>query len=242
MTTIREPAASEVPLNDHPTDHGHGPARSGSPSHASSGDATLRDVLQIIRRNWLIVVAALTAALVGGWAITQVTPPTYETQAAVLVSPAVSGDAVTMAQASSFVSNQVATYAALAETPAVLDPALELSGAGLASTEVVDAVTSELVPQTSIIRVTVEGSSGQEAAELANAIATTLIDQIEQQTPADGAVQVSGSVVESPIVPTTPVSPILLVNLAIALTIGLLVAFVTIVFRQALAAGPSRSR
>lgn len=241
MTTIRETVSPEVPLNDHPADRGHGSAR--EPSHQAPGrDATLRDVLHVIRRNWLIIVAALTAAVAGGWGITQATPPTYETQAAVLVSPAVSGDAVTMAQATSFVSNQVATYAALAETPAVLDPAIELSGADIASTEVIGAVSSELVPQTSIIRVTVEASSGREAAELANAIAAVLIEQIEEQTPSDGAVQVTGSVVESPIIPNTPVSPNLLFNLAIAVAIGLLVAFVTIVFREALAVGSPRTR
>lgn len=241
MTMIRESAVREDPLNDHPVDRGTGGFRDPAARHAGGSGLTLRDILLVIRRSWLIIVAALVAAVAGGWAITEATPPTYETQAAVLVAPA-PGDAVSMAQASSFISNQVATYAALAETPAVLDPAIELSGAQVASTELVDSVSSELVPDTSIIRVTVWGSSAQEAAELANAIAATLIEQIEQQTPADGAVQVTGSVVESPAVPTTPVSPDLTFNLAIALALGLLVAFVTIVFRQALAVGSSRTR
>lgn len=241
MTTTSEPAAPEVPLNDQPVDRGRGSARYSSHQQPGS-DATLRDVLHLIRRNWLIIVAAVTAALVGGWIITQATPETYETEAAVLVAPAISGDAVTMAQASSFVANQVATYAALAETPAVLDPAIELSGAEVASTEMVNAVTSELVPQTSIIRVTVEGSTGREAAELANAIATVLIERIEEQTPADGAVRVTGSVVESPIIPAVPASPDVVFNMAIALAVGLLVAFVTIVLRQALTVGSPRTR
>lgn len=203
---------------------------------------TLRDVLLVIRRSWLIIVVAVLAALAGGWTLTAVTPKTYQTQAAVLVAPTVSGDAGSMAQAASFVANQVATYAALAETPAVLDPAIERSGVHMASAELVGQVTSELVPQTSIITLTIEVGSASEAAELANAVAASLIDQIEEQTPPGGAVRVTGSVVESPEIPTTPASPNLVFNLLVALAVGLAVAFMTIVFRQALTAGtPERS-
>jgi capsular polysaccharide biosynthesis protein len=207
------------------------------PHRRDNPGATLRDVLLVIGRSWFIIVAAVAAALVGAGIITAVTPESYETKAAVLVIPAVSGDAVSMAQAASFVADQVETYAALAETPAVLDPAIERSGAGVASTELVDAVDSELIPGTSIITLTVSSGSAREAAELANAIAASLIEQIEEQTPADGAVRVTGSVVESPEIPTDPASPNLLINLLFALAVGLVVAFLAIVFRQALSPG-----
>ena len=100
------------------------------------------------------------------------------------------------------------------------------------------SVSSVLVPQTSIITLSVQVASAREAAELANAIAATLIDQIEKQTPPGGAVRVTGSVVESPEIPTAPAAPSLVFNLAVAFAVGLFVAFLTIVFRQALAAGP----
>lgn len=202
----------------------------------------LREVLRVIRDSWLIVVVTLAVALVAGWAVTTISPESYETETTVLVSPtATVGTGATALQAAALVADQVTTYAALAQTPAVLDPAIESSGVEVASTDLVEDVTAEVIPQTSLIVLTVEASSGQEAAELANAISASLIAQIEGPDvavdPAAGAVGATGSVVAAPEIPTDPSSPNLLLNLAIALAIGLVVAFLVIVFRQALAAG-----
>ena len=202
----------------------------------------LREVLRVIRDSWLIVVVTLAVALVAGWAVTTIVPESYETETTVLVSPtATVGTGATALQAAALVADQVTTYAALAQTPAVLDPAIESSGVEVASTDLVEDVTAEVIPQTSLIVLTVEASSGQEAAELANAISASLIAQIEGPDvavdPAAGAVGATGSVVAAPEIPTDPSSPNLLLNLAIALAIGLVVAFLVIVFRQALAAG-----
>lgn len=208
----------------------------------------LREVLRVIRDSWLIIVVTLAVALVAGWAVSTIVPESYETETTVLVSPTVAvgtgtgaATGATAVQAAALVADQVTTYAALAQTPAVLDPAIEASGVDVASTELVEDVTAEVIPQTSLIVLTVEASSGQEAAELANAIAASLIAQIEGPDvavdPAAAAVGVTGSVVAAPEIPTDPSSPNLLLNLAIALAVGLVVAFLVIVFRQALAAG-----
>lgn len=236
MTSIRSQGTCGSPPGEEPPDNRRGDDAS-SPYRREGTTMSLRDVLLVIRRSWVIIVVAVLTALAGGWALTAVTPKSYQAQAAVLVAPAVSGDASSMAQAASFVADQVATYAALAETPAVLEPAIQRSGVQVASTELAGRVSSQLVPQTSIITLTVEVASADEAARLANAVAATLIDQIEKQTPPGGAVRVTGSVVESPRVPTTPAAPDLVLNLLVAFAVGLVVAFLTIVFRQALAAG-----
>lgn len=236
MTPIGDLAPATVSRENGALDDGRGlhEPRRYQPGHPG---LTLRDVLLIIRRSWVILLVTVLVALGAGWGITVITPKSYEAQAAVLVAPAVSTDAGSMAQAASFVANQVATYAALAETPAVLDPAIKSAGVHVASSQLASNVSSELVPETSIIKLTVDVQSAREAAQLANAIAGTLIAQIEEQTPPGGAVRVTGSVVESPQAPTVPASPKLSYNLLVAGAIGLLVAFLTIVFRQALAVG-----
>lgn len=214
------------------------PPTAARPTPHDASGTTLRDVLHVIRRSWAIIVAAVVTALLAGWAVTALLPPTYETQAQVLVRPAVSGEGENLAQASAYVAGQVATYAALAETPAVLDPAISRSGVEVASTELVDDVTAEVVPDTSLITITVEAGTPTDAAELANATALSLIEQIEAQTPVQAAVTVTGSIVEVPAIPERPASPLLLLNLALALGIGLVVAFGVVVVRQALSAGP----
>ncbi|TFV64674.1 hypothetical protein E4P41_00035 [Geodermatophilus sp. DF01-2] len=203
----------------------------------------LREVLHVVRQSWLIIVATVVVALAAGWAVTTITPASYEAETQILVTPAVSPDTGGNAvQAAALVSDQVATYAALAETPAVLDPAIERSGVDVVTNDLVEDVSAEVIPQTSIILLTVAAESATDAAELANAIAASLIEQLEGtgsagSTPTDSAIQATGTVVAPPEIPEDPDSPDLVVNLIVAFAIGLVVAFLVIVFRQALAAG-----
>jgi capsular polysaccharide biosynthesis protein len=200
----------------------------------------LRDVLGVIRRSWLVLLVCVLVALGVGWGLTAVSPVTYETETKVLVNPAVSaGGDVNITQAAAVVADQIPTYAALAMTPSVLDPAIAASGVDVSSTTLIDDVTAAPIPDTSIIVLTVQADSGQDAASLANAISASLIEQVESQ---GGAVGVDASVVEDPEIPDDPASPRLLINLAAAFAVGLLVAFLVIVFRQALAVGSQEHR
>ena len=217
--------------------------------HEDSRSTPLRDVLLVIRRSWMIIVAAVVAGLLAGWLVTVFLPERYETETKILVDPVVSvpvdvdGAAVagaagdSLSQASALVAGRVDTYAALAQTPAVLDPAIEAIDADVASTDLVDNVSAEVVPRTSIINITVEASTPTNAAELANAIGASLITQIESQGDAASPIGVTGTVVEAPEIPDEVSSPLLLLNLLVGLAAGLLVAFLVIVFRQALSTG-----
>lgn len=211
--------------------------------HETRRPMQLRDVLRVIRRSWLIIVAAVVAGLLAGWLVTIVLPERYETETKVLVDPVVSlapdgtVPANGLSQASALVAERVDTYAALVQTPAVLDPAIEAIGADVASTELVDNVSGEVIPRTSIINITVEAGTPTNAAELANAVAASLIAHIEREDTAASLVSVTGTVVEAPEIPDELASPLLLLNLLIGLAVGLLVAFLVIVIRQALAAG-----
>jgi succinoglycan biosynthesis transport protein ExoP len=199
----------------------------------------LRAVLSVIRRNWLIIVAALVVGVAAAGTLATLLPKSYETETQVLVTsdvPVGTEAGATVAQASALATDQVETYAALAMTSAVLDPAIDSSGVDVASTDLVDDVTSEVVPQTSIVMITVSAGSAQDAVELGNAISASLIDQIEAGAPASGAVQLSGRVVQEPVVPTSPASPFLILDLALGLAVGLAVAFIVVVARQAMAA------
>lgn len=210
--------------------------------HEARDSMQLRDVLRVIRRNWSVIVAAVVAGLMAGWLVTVLLPERYETETKILVDPVISlaadgtVPANILSQASELVSGRVDTYAALAQTPAVLDPAIDAIGADVASTELVDNVSAEVIPQTSIINITVEAGTPTNAAELANAIAASLITQIEGDAIA-GPVNVTGTVVEAPEIPDELASPLLLLNLLVGLAVGLLLAFLVIVIRQALAAG-----
>lgn len=202
-----------------------------APDHPS---ATRRR--RLLGADVLVVVVAVLLALAGGYTATRLTPVTYEASAKVLLVPSPDGEASSAGQAADLVAAQVPTWAALAQTPAVVDPAVEASGLDVASTEAVDDVDATALASTSIIEVTAAGASAQDAAALASATATSLVDQVEQRSTIGGTALVSGSVVEQPAVPTTPASPRLVLNLAVALAVGLVVGLAVVVARRALVA------
>jgi capsular polysaccharide biosynthesis protein len=219
-----------------------------STDRGDTGAAPLLEVVRIIRRNAVVLIASVLAALLAGVVVSAAATRTYETETKVLIGPALStGDGAAgasasdlVAQAAALVKDQAATFAALVETPTVLDPALTSSGVDLSSTELDDDVTAEVVPETSILSITVTAGSATDAAELANGIAASLIERIEEQNLAGSPVGLTGTQVEAPEIPGSPASPSWTINLLVALAIGLVVAFGIIVLRQALGAARPR--
>ncbi len=202
--------------------------RAGAPSAHRSG--------RLLRADVLVVVVAVVLALLGGFLATRLAPVSYETGAKVLFTPSPDGEASTAGQSADLVSAQVPTWAALAQTPAVLDDAVKTSGLSLSSTEAVDAVDAAALADTSIVEITATGPSAQEAAVLASATATSLVTQVEERSSVGGAPLTTGSVVEQPPLPSSPGSPSLLVNLGVALAVGLAVGLGVVVARRALLA------
>ncbi len=195
---------------------------------------------RLLGADALVVLTAALLALIAGFVVTQVATVTYEASAKVLLTPSASvdasADASSVSQAATLVSAQVPTWAALAQTPAVLDDAVATAGVDLASTQAVEAVDAAAQADTSIIEITATGSSAQDAAALASATASSLITQVEERTSVGGAALTTGSVVEQPALPTTPASPSLLLNLGVALAVGLAVGLGVVVARRALVA------
>ena len=198
----------------------------------------LREVLHIIRRSWLILVAAVVVALAAGAVVTMLLPDRYQTETKVLVTPVVAtGPNANAVQSASLVADQVATYAALVDTSAVIDPAIRQSGVNVTPNDLMGDVTSEVVPQTSLILITVTADSAPHAVGLANALSQNLVQQIHTQASANSPLQAVGTVVETPQTPDHRSSPNLVLNLVAALAVGLVVGFVVIAIRQALTVG-----
>ena len=200
------------------------PRRSGGGRRPGSAASPPREG---VRAALVLVVTALVA-LGGGWAVTAATPASYQTRAKVLVLPAGDGQG-SAATSASAVAVQVPTWAALAQTPAVLDPALAASGVDLSSTAVVDHVSASPEAGTSIVTIETDAASGREAAALASATATSLVEQIATRSTVGESALVTASVVEEPEVPASPASPDLLLNLAVALAVGLAVGAAVLV-------------
>jgi capsular polysaccharide biosynthesis protein len=206
------------------------------------GTPPARPLLSAVRRHAVVVVVVLAVALGGGWLVTQLMPTTYATQTTVLLRPQPDGEAVSVAEAAALVEQQVATYAALVTTPAVLDPAIQRAGVDTDAAELAEQVSATAVPQTTLIQIEVEGDDARQTAELAAGVAGSLIDTVSQQSQVGSQSLVSGQVVEEPLVPEDPDSPRLALNLAVALALGVAVSAAVVALRERTSSQPTRGR
>jgi capsular polysaccharide biosynthesis protein len=202
----------------------------------------LRDVLAAIRRNWIAILATIVVCLIVGGAIAALTPARYTSETKVLIKPELSSaNPGNVAGASSFVSDQIPTYTELATTAAVLDPAIQQLGLKTNAAALQNDVSASATVKTAIITISATSGTPKGAAELANAVASSLIKQIQTQGSASATVGITGTVVEAPLVPSSQNSPVWLIDLLIALAVGIAISFLFVVTRESLRSSAPRS-
>jgi tyrosine-protein kinase len=125
--------------------------------------------LKFIRRWWLTLLLAAIVAGVSGFLIADRLPATYQAEAKVLVGP-VTADRDVLAASSSLVR----TFAELAASQPVQQAALEQIGSSESAADIVGDVQVRADGETRLLTIQARRSSPEEAAELANAVATAL--------------------------------------------------------------------
>ncbi|GAA4979979.1 hypothetical protein [Kineococcus glutinatus] len=182
-----------------------------------------------LRRHGAVVALILLVACAVGVVVTLLMPARYVTETKVMLMPQADASAVSASDTASLVF----TYAALAETSSVLDPAISAAGVDTDSATLAEDVSASTVPLTSIITIEVGAPAALEAAELANAIAASLIDRIGERSVVGGQALLTGDVVEEPLVPEAPDSPKTYLNVAVALVVGFAVSGAVVAAREA---------
>jgi Mrp family chromosome partitioning ATPase len=139
------------------------------------------------KRVFVLVGALAAAAAVFVWRTNE--PPTFEAQTTLEVAPARSrqeqrptgDDAVFIAQ----------SYADRASTGSILDDAGTRSGLGLSRDEIEDRIAVEADPASGLITITASGPSNEDAAMLAESLASSLVATVaaEQQAAADAVLE-----------------------------------------------------
>src|ERR687891_628213 len=147
----------------------------------------LSGILPVVRRWWWLLALGGGVAALMGFLVADRLPPTYESEARLLVGP-VSGDRDTL-QAS---GEQARTYAGVATTATIVTGAASSVGLSPASlrSKVEDVTASNV---TRLLTIRVRDSEPERAAAIANAVALQLIDFSSRAaglTPREGRLRV----------------------------------------------------
>lgn len=181
------------------------------------------DVAGALRRRWLVAVAIFVLALgaAATWFFLQPRQYTAAAEVYVSTSTADSADADVAYQLSLLARERMATYAALADSPQVLDPVRRVLGLPESVTELGKRVRATNPPGTILLTVSATAATPRAAADLANESAKYLVTTIQDLEGGDGGQAPLRVVVTTPAAaPEAPSSPSRSAALAVGLLLG----------------------
>jgi diguanylate cyclase (GGDEF)-like protein len=188
--------------------------------------------LRTLQRGWWIIILSIFIATTASLAISYITPPTYETTARYVVTPNAglfsSGWELLSSLDTLDRRSIVNTYREMIASPAVYERSPEIQRIKqqfLDDFEVFVAV----VPDTNILRLTVEGPDPRLVVVVANAISTEVLAYMNELSPV-----YSISILEAPQLPTAPIRPQPLENALLAVLFGGMVGLVLAFSREQL--------
>lgn len=180
----------------------------------------------LVRAVVLVVCVVLGAA--GGGIAVGSAQTEYEASSAVLVDVGEVEAADQVAQIGNYTLQQVANYAHLAKTPAVLDDVVSELSLDTPAQHLAGQIQTFVPMDSTTVDITATGDSPEQAREIADATAQSLVRQIEEKAPRteSGTVLVSATQITDAIEPAGPTSPGALTGVVVGAGLGLVVGLI----------------
>lgn len=178
-----------------------------------------------LRRRWRVLVACVALGLAASTTVTLLMEPSYRASAQLFVAVAGSatdGEAGSLNDGSVFTADRAMSYPGVVTSPRVLRPVVDELQLEMTVPELAERVSAQVPPNTVLIEVYADDPSADRAARIANAVSRNVIAVAEDldRLP-DGTSAVRVNLTREAVAPTTPRSPVPLVNLAFGLAMGL---------------------
>ncbi|MFF1574402.1 polysaccharide biosynthesis tyrosine autokinase [Leifsonia sp. NPDC058292] len=197
---------------------------------------TQHQYLAAFKRYWYVVLISTIVGAVGGWGLSQVATPVYTATASLYFSLNFGGTANDLNQGSTYTQNQMLSFAQLAESPIVLQPVIDGLDLGETPSELGDSISVSTPQNTVILELAVTSVDPAEASKVANAVAASLGDKVEQIAPKSvaGDTTVAVRVIKPAVTPHFASSPNTKLNVVAGFLLGLLTGALIIVLRELL--------
>ncbi len=101
----------------------------------------LSDYIRVLRKSWLIIVAAALVGVAAAAAYSLTRTPIYSAESQVFVSTQGSGSTAELQQGNTFTQARVTTYANLVTTPLVMAPVIDDLNLDMTPAELAEQVT-----------------------------------------------------------------------------------------------------
>ena len=196
----------------------------------------LREYLRLLRINLVLIIATSLVGVGAATAYSLTRTPQFEAQSTVFVSTQTADSVQELNQGSNFTQARVKTYVSLASTPIVLGPVIARFQLPVTEDALNKQVTVSTPSGTTLIEIAVRDPDPTKAALVSNAVASSLTAAVEQiETPSGQTVSpVKLALVRPAAVPLRPVTPRVMLNIAVGLLVGLVIGLGVAVLRRLL--------
>jgi capsular exopolysaccharide synthesis family protein len=197
----------------------------------------LRDYLDIVRKSWVLIVTLVVVGVLAAGGASLVMHPTYTSSTSVFVTveSSAASSAADLTAGSTYVQNQVKSFSDVVTTDRVLQPVIDKLGLDTTVSALAENVTATAALDTVIIDIAVTNPSPTQAAAIANAVGSSLIDAVTVLSKSSsGASPVRMSTLTTAKAATSATSPNLRLNLALGLLVGLALGLGIAVLRRVL--------
>jgi len=187
----------------------------------------IREIMAIIAKRWwllllLLVLAVTTSGVVSFFILT----PVYEASTTLLVGKTTEGAQI-IYQDIQLNRQLVKTYGEIAKSSTVANDIISQLNLRLTTVQLKEKIDVRQVGDTEIISISVRDESPEHAAFLANGVARVFMGHVAQIMKTDNV-----SIIDPAGVPTSPVSPRKLLNMAVAAVLSLMVGFFLVFFME----------
>lgn len=194
---------------------------------------TFQDYVRVLRERWVLVVVGLLLGIVGGGAHAFLSTEKYSTSATFFIATTDVGEDVSKAYQGSLLSEQkIKSYTELATGRRMRDQVERQLGGPLSSA----AISASARPDTVLLTISVTDPSPRRAQQIAEITASefvALVAEVEQPV-AGGTPAVTAKIVQTPDLPTAPVSPQPVRDLALGFVLGAMLGVGMAVLRHTL--------
>ncbi|WP_290752875.1 YveK family protein [Exiguobacterium sp. UBA3968] len=180
---------------------------------------SLQELFSILRKSfWRILALTIVAALISFAVSSFLIKPTYQAGTQILVTPKKQENEVIDAQSVQSSVTLVNTYRVIIKSPAILEQVQkEVPNAPTNVAALNNMVTVESEQNSQVINVSVQSTDAALASNMANSIAEVFSSDVQKLMSVDNVTVLSKSGI-----PTSPVSPNIILNTAIAAVVGFL--------------------
>jgi capsular exopolysaccharide synthesis family protein len=184
-----------------------------------------KQFFQVIRRRWLTVVIITAVALAIAGFLSWRTTPQYESKSRIFISVNVA-DTTDTYSTSFFIAGRVASYADLATSTGLMEQVIDDLDLDSSPTQLASQVSAEVVPETSIIELTVRAEAARDAQAINEWLADRYADYLTQVETPEGQElgQIRATVTDTASFNAEAVTPRTLLNLIAGGVIGALLA------------------